>query len=423
MAKSGKNKEIKSTEKSMVAKTGVVNWFYAAMALVFAAGIMYLLRQQGGLTTTNASTQQPVMTRLDYNHFLATSCSPQYTWQPAGRTSFEDLWSNKMIIELQPSEQHNTKLADDLRKASHKLALILNEIKNDPLCAPDACAYIEQVLASNDFKIVIYNDVNANAYGFYRVTAHQIRIPLTQINHLNKQELIKTFLHEFWHAHKTLNHNDDSTPALGRKQTLGMPYNVNAHNKEDRKKALIFAIDQGDHRVIHELPMLREQHKKGTLSATQAADWQRYSEVIAAVYQPKRIEGIIDKVNFKKIFPDLKRAIDKKEAYVYQFQSSGETLTCYVDSYELRKDGSAILRSTGGPDKVNAFIHDTRLSKYNSHLTHKKMGYNVVGSLDDSAFVERDAEIAENGPAINAVFYPERQHFHDHCDMGRWYKL
>ena len=390
-------------------------WLWFIPGLILSAGVLYLLREQR-LTTV----QSGPISQVGYENFLRT-CNPQ-PWAIENTGHSSNNWDPNIVLELQSFEQNDIALASRLKKASAKLRRILDEMKSHPLCGEDQCAYIHRVLASNDFKIVIHS-LDMGTLGAYRRQEHSIRIPLTEIETGNKENIIRTFLHEFWHAQKTLDHTDNYNAVgipLDQITRIGAAYNINAQDEKTRKPALEYALEQGDKRVLIELASLNQKSKTGALSSSEAIIWTQYSTLIQSSYQRKKHEGAINAQNFNRISKDLNKALAQKKTYLYEFSRGGENLVLHVHSYKKTSDGGAIFVAYGSVDendKVTAFIYDTRISKYNSAHTHKMQGYNTMGgSMEISALSERDAEIAENGPAINALFYPERDAFHQQCE-------
>lgn len=227
----------------------------------------------------------------------------------------------------------------------------------------------------------------------------------------------RTVLHEFWHAYKTLIHSLYQSPttfSIERCAELVLPYASNANDALGQRRQIQSAIDLGDNRILNDLPNLQRKDRspKQKLTKDEQSRLSRYKEA-AEQYEPKRAKGGINQTNFQHIRSDLTKAIKHGRIYKYSYTRNGRAFYIYVDAFEKLNDGGAIFYGYTTPDPVNdkltALIGDMQNRKYSlGHNCHKFGSKNQA----DDILVEHDAWVAENGPEVNEVFYPERDAFH-----------
>lgn len=277
-----------------------------------------------------------------------------------------------------------------------------------PLCE-QGCNSLKFVLAHPTLKILIsyMYQYRETAFGSYSPLINKITLYLaTQRTDPQDPQLSRLIFHEAWHAAKTLIHTgyrDPSSFNLTIENNPTHPYNLAAPNASARKLALDWAIQLGDARILRELPDLLQKQKKHLLTheAVLLAQYQQAVRSYIPQYHLLYFEN-----DTLPIFSKIKNALDGGDrGYKIKLNSKSSTpFEMYVDNYETDQDGKIILMGyaiKNPKEKTAALIQDTLYRKYYRH------------DVNSTA----DERIAENGEAVNKIFYPERNKFHN-CEYN-----
>lgn len=347
--------------------------------------------------------------------FIHTCNATLWHVSPTLNLDYQGLYDNKIMMVLDRSSQHDRTSKRLLIKTAKKVAEALDQLRHSATCDND-CDYINFVLAHPDFKLKIEKEQQSDAYGIYRLTQHAIVLTTSILDRKNN-ELVRTLLHEFWHAYKTMVHTKNINPTtmqLSPQSAPSTPFLRDASDATERQRQVQSAIDMGDRRIIELLPRLLKQESKQTLSVESKKILEDYKAAIAT-YFPEYYSGNVNANNWRPIAAKVKQAIDAGELYKFTFIRDKHEIVMYVEEFKLNDDGGAQLKGFRTPnvnDKMTAFINDALHRIFNLPYMDRKQNYSPMGTVELSVLTERDAHIAQYGEIIRNAFYPELVDFH-----------
>jgi hypothetical protein len=262
--------------------------------------------------------------------------------------------------------------------------------------------YIDFVLNHPEFKIYIVKS-HTKSNGAYHASENAISIDFSLIDTPAGERSIMGLFHS---AYKPLIHN---TYQRVTKEKIDAIYSYDVRNT-GVKPELTVAIEAGDKRIISEAAILLYKREHNILSAKEYHKLEIYEQACSE-YIPRYLIGHLPATTAAEIKSKIDIALAQGNVYQHAYLND---YSIYIDRYELMDDGSIIIHgySTHEPhkNKLAALIGDTAYRKIFLDYSFKK--HSTETDFFDSVTMH-DVSIAEGGPKVTDVFYPERQKFHE----------